>query len=436
MMRFKLVLPVVFAIVMIASPQTSMAQMSPEEAMARLRAAEADKPKLNVTDEGWAELTEAGTPYVVVPVDTVIAWPLSLRVWHVLETAKEAGIEHIVFEIRSPGGLVDEAQQIAAYMKEHDEDYTYHAFIHSSISAAIWIAFSCDDIFMSEGGTIGGALTYSMGSAGDARVDEKINSIFAAEVAALADTKGYASALVRGMMEPQAGVYLETIDEQPRFSTSQPGGTHEVVKRPNDPVITLTRDQAVRFALIDDRAATLAEIGTTLGHERWVEVAVFDPAFDDQALAYEFIASLQSFVLQLRPRHDARMDPKLARAQETRWRTLHDRAGKMRESIQQLLVNDPRFAPRYWDAQTEQYLVPSVEAWQEKVRDARVGATRLMSDARFARDKLEDMGAVQGWRGGNEQAWRFRVGVEDWSRGHIDAIRRIEARGYPPPGSD
>lgn len=394
MIRFNFAVLVISATVLIALSRPAFAQMSPEEAMARLRAAEADKPKLNVTDEGWADLAETGTPYVVVPVDTVIAWPLSLRVWHVLEKAKEAGIEHIVFEIRSPGGMVEEAEQIAAYMKEHDEAYTYHAFIHSSISAAIWIAFSCDDIFMSEAGTIGGALTYSMGPGGDTRVDEKINSIFAAQVAALADTKGYPPALIRGMMEPGTGVYLETIEDHKRFSTQAPGGEHEVVKRPDDPVITLTREQATHFALIDDQVAAVEDIGASLGYERWVEVAMFDEAFDDQALAYQFIASLQSFVLHLRPQHDARMDPKLARAQDIRWRTLHDRSGKMRDAIEQLLTNDPRFSPRYWDAESEQYLVPSLDAWNKQVRDARIGATRLMSDARFARDKLEDMGAV------------------------------------------
>ena len=125
-----------------------------------------------------------------------------------LKHAMQKRIARVVLDIDTPGGLVDEASAMAKAIAAHREAMAksglkaeFIALVRNAISAGIWLALSCEQMFIVEGGVIGGAVAFSVDhTTGAAEVDAKMNSIYAAEVSALADRHGYPAAVVKAMM--------------------------------------------------------------------------------------------------------------------------------------------------------------------------------------------------------------------------------------------
>jgi len=277
------------------------AQMSPAEAMRRLRQAErrqggdanaSSKPHdagirakrssaaglaPPVTDRGFRRATRGKVFYVSVPIvgqfgKEVTATGVELAL---AGAADEPLIKHIVFYIDSPGGLVSEADSIIQVMQRYQDRFKYHAVVKHAISAAIWVAFSCDTMHMREGGTIGGAVIYSADrTTGEVAVDEKLNSIIVARVVAAADTKGYPESIIRAMVLQKSEFYAYADAEGAvHTSVSRPGDLTDdklIVADTEDSVLTLTQNKAVEIGLaesIDAEAAADANVGRILGIE-------------------------------------------------------------------------------------------------------------------------------------------------------------------------
>ncbi|MCH8315880.1 MAG: hypothetical protein IIA64_07890 [Planctomycetes bacterium] len=111
-------------------------------------------------------------------------WILPSGIERTLAYAADHGIKHVVLRIDSPGGRVDAAQEIVALMEKYSDRLQYHAVIERAISAAIWVVFASDTIYMKPDSVIGGAVPYTVDKAANISVEEKMNSILAAELAA------------------------------------------------------------------------------------------------------------------------------------------------------------------------------------------------------------------------------------------------------------
>src|SRR5699024_11758683 len=70
------------------------------------------------------------------------------------DEAIEAGADHIVFEIDTPGGRVDSAGQIAKLLQGLEIDSTSY-IVNEALSAGSYIALNTDDIYMKEQATMG-----------------------------------------------------------------------------------------------------------------------------------------------------------------------------------------------------------------------------------------------------------------------------------------
>ena len=121
-----------------------------------------------------------------------------------LAEAKVADAKLIAVHIDSPGGYIHVAKEICAAL--HDEKIPTVAIIdgkeNGALSAAAWIALSCDSIFMMKGSKIGAATPYSIDqTTGDRRVDEKFMSVFRAEFRSLAEDNGYPGAIAEAMID-------------------------------------------------------------------------------------------------------------------------------------------------------------------------------------------------------------------------------------------
>ncbi|MEX0876588.1 MAG: hypothetical protein WD114_03930, partial [Phycisphaerales bacterium] len=156
------------------------------------------------------------TLYIVIPVEGMIGEQTSadgLR--NALRLASRQRAEHVVFTIDSPGGYVYDAVETLKVLKEFDDAFVYHALvIEGAISAASVYVAAADRIWVRPDARVGGAVAYtSDNTSGAAEVDAKFNSIWAAEIAARAESKGHPPEVFRAMVEPGAEVWMDAEGE-------------------------------------------------------------------------------------------------------------------------------------------------------------------------------------------------------------------------------
>ena len=215
------------------------------------------------------------TRFVAIPIRGTIGVEVQAEgVERALNTAIKRGVRHAVFVIDSPGGYVAEAEAIAAVIEAKRDQINCYAVIESAISAAIWVAISCDRVFISPWSEIGGAVVYSKDqTTGAAEVDAKMNSIIAADLAARAQRSGIKGDAVRAMVIPEAEYFVWMDDD---------GETLHGVKAPEnlpaerliiadgaDTVLTLTGEQALAAELADEFPGDLKSLGAHVGAEGW-----------------------------------------------------------------------------------------------------------------------------------------------------------------------
>jgi hypothetical protein len=177
-------------------------------------------------------------------------------------------IEHAVFVIDSPGGYIYSATEMMEIMKEFDDKITYHAVIEEgAISAASIFAACADNIFVRPGSRLGGAVAYSNDqTTGNAQVDAKMNSIWAAEVASRAESKGHMGELFRAMAVLEVQLWQAA---DGTISTSSSAGAEQIDTAST--ILTIRASQLVRAGMAKEISGDLSGIGELIGIQNFVE---------------------------------------------------------------------------------------------------------------------------------------------------------------------
>jgi len=208
--------------------------------------------------------------YVVVPIEGGIGSEVTsdgLR--KALAQSKGRGVGNIVFVVDSPGGYVYEAVNILDLLKEFDEFFEYHCVIQEgAISAASVFAAGSDQIYVRPDARLGGAVAYSKeNSSGAAEVDAKFNSIWSANIASRADSKGHAGDIFRAMVVLEAELWQ---GEDGSLSPNRsPGATQ--IDGPKT-ILTIRASQMVDAGMATAFEGELSELGEVLGRPEWSEV--------------------------------------------------------------------------------------------------------------------------------------------------------------------
>ncbi len=259
-----------------APPQTTQPQTKQPET-AKPGAAETpadaepdDEPIEEPTRRG--RRVEPASQYVVVPVKGTIGVEVTA---HGLRAAllqtKGRGVKHVVFTVDSPGGYVFEAVQILETLKEFDADLTYHCLIESgAISAASVFAAGADRIYVRPGARLGGAVAYtSDNSTGATEVDAKFNSIWSAEVASRAESKGHNGDAFRAMIVMANQLWQS--DGDGSLSPRSRGPQDTQIDGPNT-VLTISATQMVRGGMATLVETPIDGMGVLTGVEDWTEL--------------------------------------------------------------------------------------------------------------------------------------------------------------------
>lgn len=191
-----------------------------------------------------------------------------------LKRAKSIGLDTIVFTIDSDGGSVWAANEIVEIMQAYENDFDYYAVITHAISASIWVALSCDEVFIEPDGAIGGAVIFSQSDSGEAAVDQKTLSIYRSKLAALGRRNGFDADLISAMIDPRAEVYY-AVDTNSGAVKRLPArgpiaqGHQLLIEDDHISVLTLTGDQAVQVGFC--RLATGSEPELLEAHVEEIE---------------------------------------------------------------------------------------------------------------------------------------------------------------------
>src|SRR5699024_11941933 len=90
----------------------------------------------------------------VIPIENEVERGLEAFLVRSTDEAIEAGADHIVFEIDTPGGREDSAEQIAKLLQGLEIDSTSY-IVNEALSAGSYISINTDEIYMKEQATMG-----------------------------------------------------------------------------------------------------------------------------------------------------------------------------------------------------------------------------------------------------------------------------------------
>ena len=160
------------------------------------------------TSEGWAEKSAGLSFYIEVPMvdnkdveNAGIGGNITAE--SIINSVRYADehkqIDHVVFLMDTGGGALHHAEAMEDIIDRHHQKMQYHIVVQNAISAGIWTAFSCDNIFMCRAGTIGGATAYYHSSQNKVAVAEDIDMI-AARLELTATRNGYPKQLINCLL--------------------------------------------------------------------------------------------------------------------------------------------------------------------------------------------------------------------------------------------
>ncbi|MGB5502574.1 MAG: ATP-dependent Clp protease proteolytic subunit, partial [Polyangiales bacterium] len=197
------------------------------------------QPSANVQSDVQALPIDApaGSKVVVIAIDRTVELGLAAFVRREIETNPDAAA--IVLDVNTLGGRVDAAIQIRDALLEAKPRTV--AFIHPrAISAGALISLACDNVIMTEGGTIGAATPIQAGPGGQVdAVGEKMVSYMRTEMRATAEANGRRGDIAEAMVDNE--VVIKGIVDAGKL-------------------LTLDTDQALKLGMADGKAANLDEV--------------------------------------------------------------------------------------------------------------------------------------------------------------------------------
>jgi len=189
------------------------------------------------------------------------------------QIALDGGVEYLIYEIGTYGGLLDSGDAISKYLilEVGKKAHTVAYITTEAISAGAMISVSCQDIIMLENTTIGDCAPVALGAKLEGVEREKVESFTRAAFMRAAEANGYPAALLKAMVTMQTKVYrvknLQSgkyeffeSDDLPKDPNEYDVDNKELIVR-DDELLTLTASKAFEYGIarakVKDRAEAL-----------------------------------------------------------------------------------------------------------------------------------------------------------------------------------
>ncbi|MDR0313533.1 MAG: nodulation protein NfeD [Treponema sp.] len=258
------------------------------------------------------ETESVRAPVRIIPIKGDIEPALAAFVRREAQKAQNEKAEYIVFEIDTFGGRVDSALQIASYIMSIKNARTI-AWVRSgessmgvSWSAGALIAFSCAEIYMASGTSIGAAAPVEIGADGSTTASgEKTVAAVRSQMAALAERNGHPVDVALAMVDFDIELWEVQIDGETRAISrgelerlESRGAAIERIRVISLPgkLLSLTAGEAYLYGLssglVEDQEGLLAALGAS--GEIIIETG---PGFADQIISFLTSSAVQVILI-------------------------------------------------------------------------------------------------------------------------------------------
>ena len=206
---------------------------------------------------------ESSKKIYVIPIQDVIDLGIPGLVNRGIDLAESNNADLILFDIDTFGGRVDAATQIKDAIASTEIETI--AFINRrAISAGSLISLSCDQIFMTEGATIGATSVVDMSGS---KQSEKSQSYMREEMAATAEKSGKNPEIARGMVDEELSFEFLIVEGDTLTVTDIEG-------RKEGKLITLTTELALKYGIADGKSESVEELLKSLNIEDYQIIVV------------------------------------------------------------------------------------------------------------------------------------------------------------------
>ena len=197
----------------------------------------------------------------IVPLQNEVEKGLSNFLKRAIATAEKDGAEAIIFDINTPGGAVDAADEIGETFA--NTEIKTIAFVNNrALSAGAFISLNAEEIYMVPGATMGAAAVIT--SDGNA-ADKKAQSYWLANMQKAAESSGRDPVYAKAMAD-------EDID-LPEYGAGK------------GKLLTLTASQAIEVGYSEGTVENQQELLKKLGYEK-AELVRFGESFADKVARF------------------------------------------------------------------------------------------------------------------------------------------------------
>jgi len=253
----------------------------------------------------------------VIPIRGDIDPSLTAFVRREARKALSQGAEYLVFEIDTFGGRVDSALQITSFIMSVKNAKTV-AWVNNSEnsmgvswSAGALIAFSCSEIYMAPGTSIGAAAPVISGPGGSMEsAGEKTVAAVRSQIAALAERNKHPVALALAMVDYDVELWEVSVDGQnkvvtlpelERMEKDAVNGTPKIERlgiiSPGGKLLSLTAGEAVRYGLAAGLADSRDSLFSALGVQG--EIVESSPNTADSIISFLTSGVVQAILIIL-----------------------------------------------------------------------------------------------------------------------------------------
>ena len=215
---------------------------------------------------------ESSKKIYVIPIQDVIDLGIPGLVNRGIDLAESNNADLILFDIDTFGGRVDAATQIKDAIASTEIETI--AFINRrAISAGSLISLSCDQIFMTEGATIGATSVVDMSGS---KQSEKSQSYMREEMAATAEKSGKNPEIARGMVDEELSFEFLIVEGDTLTVTDIEG-------RKEGKLITLTTELALKYGIADGKSESVEELLKSLNIEDY-QITIVDENWSENVV--------------------------------------------------------------------------------------------------------------------------------------------------------
>ena len=188
------------------------------------------------------------------------------------QIALDGGVEYLIYEIGTYGGLLKSGDDISKYfiLEVAKKAHTVAYITTEAISAGAMISVACQDIIMLENTTIGDCAPIQLGAKLEGVEREKAESFTRAAFDRAAEANGYPAALLKAMVSMQTEVYrvknLQTSkyeffeeDQLPKDPNEYELDNKKLIVR-DDELLTLTASKAFEYGIARAQVENIAGV--------------------------------------------------------------------------------------------------------------------------------------------------------------------------------